>query len=71
MLKITNKLQDKEMIVTKGAYENFYKSLGYTIVGKKEDIEPSPVSSEPIIKSENKEKSVKSLESKKEESKRK
>lgn len=37
MLKITNKLEDKEILVTKGAYENLYKSLGYKIVGEKKE----------------------------------
>lgn len=30
MIKISN--NDKELIVTKGAYENIYKKLGYNIV---------------------------------------
>lgn len=63
MLKITNKLEDKEILVTKGAFENLYKSLGYKIVGekkeatveKKEEIIPEPVVSEPAIEEEPKE----------------
>lgn len=46
MIKIISKLQDNEMIVTQGAYENLYKSLGYTIVGeevKKEVLTPAPI----------------------------
>ena len=60
MLKITDKLQSKEILVTKGAYENLYKSLGYTIVGDKKETkveekkevkvpEPEPVVSEPVV----------------------
>lgn len=63
MLKITNKLEDKEILVTKGAFENLYKSLGYKIVGekkeatveKKEEIIPEPVVSEPAVEEESKE----------------
>lgn len=36
MIKIVNKLGENEMLVTNGAYENLYKSLGYKIVGEKE-----------------------------------
>ena len=46
MIKIISKLHDNEMIVTQGAYENLYKSLGYTIVGeevKKEVLTPAPI----------------------------
>ena len=60
MLKITDKLQSKEILVTKGAYENLYKGLGYTIVGDKKETkveekkevklpEPEPVVSEPTV----------------------
>ena len=60
MLKITNKLEDKEILVTKGAYENLYKRLGYKIVGekkeatveKKEEKLPEPVVSEPAVEEE-------------------
>jgi len=59
MIKITDKLEGKEMLVTKGAYENLYKSLGYKIVGekeatveKKEEIIPEPVVSEPTVHEE-------------------
>lgn len=63
MLKVINKLEDKEILVTKGAFENLYKGLGYKIVGekkeatveKKEDIIPEPVVSEPTVKEEPKE----------------
>lgn len=63
MLKIINKLEDKEILVTRGAYENLYKSLGYKIVGdkkettveKKEEKLPEPVVSEPAVKEEPKE----------------
>lgn len=63
MIKITDKLEDKEILVTKGAYENLYKSLGYKIVGekkeatveKKEEKLPEPVVSEPAIQEEPKE----------------
>ncbi len=41
MLKITDKLEDKEILVTRGAYENLYKGLGYKIVGDKKDA-PTP-----------------------------
>lgn len=36
MIKIVNKLGENEMLVTNGAYENLYKSLGYKIVSEKE-----------------------------------
>lgn len=36
MIKIVNKLGENEMLVTNGAYENLYKSLGYKIVDEKE-----------------------------------
>lgn len=57
MIKIINKLKDKEILVTKGAYENLYKSLGYTIVDAKETTIPKPkveekVVSKPTIKEE-------------------
>lgn len=62
MLKITDKLEDKEILVTRGAYENLYKRLGYKIVGdkkeatvKKEEKLPEPVVSEPAVKEEPKE----------------
>ena len=47
MLKITDKLQSKEILVTKGAYENLYKSLGYKIVGDKKEA-PAPKVEAPI-----------------------
>lgn len=62
MLKITNKLEDKEILVTRGTYENLYKGLGYKIVENKKEAtvekkeeklpEPEPVVSEPTIKEE-------------------
>lgn len=63
MLKVINKLEDKEILVTKGAYENLYKGLGYKIVGekkeatveKKEEKLPEPVVSEPAVEEEPKE----------------
>lgn len=63
MLRITDKLEDKEILVTRGAYENLYKRLGYKIVGekkettveKKEEKLPEPVVSEPTVKEEPKE----------------
>ena len=63
MLKVINKLEDKEILVTKGAFENLYKGLGYKIVGekkettveKKEEKLPEPVVSEPTVKEEPKE----------------
>ena len=36
MITITK--DDKELVVTKGVYENLYKSLGYEIVGNKKPI---------------------------------
>jgi hypothetical protein len=38
MLKITDKLEEKEILVTRGAYENLYRGLGYTIVGEKKEV---------------------------------
>lgn len=35
MIKITNELETK--VVTQGAYENFYKPLGFTIIGAKKE----------------------------------
>jgi hypothetical protein len=63
MLRITDKLEDKEILVTRGAFENLYKGLGYKIVGekkettveKKEEKLPEPVVSEPTVKEEPKE----------------
>ena len=63
MLRVINKLEDKEILVTKGAYENLYKSLGYKIVGekkeatveKKEEKLPEPVVSKPTVEEEPKE----------------
>lgn len=51
MLKITDKLQEKEILVTKGAYENLYKSLGYTIVGDKKEasVEKIEAPKEPAV----------------------
>lgn len=51
MLKITDKLQSKEILVTKGAYENLYKSLGYTIVGEKKEapVEKIEAPEKPIV----------------------
>jgi len=43
MLKITDKLKEKEILVTKGAYENLYRSLGYTIVGEKKEVPTAKV----------------------------
>lgn len=51
MLKITDKLEEKEILVTRGAYENLYKSLGYKIVGDKKEA-PAPkveASKEPTV----------------------
>ena len=51
MLKITDKLEDKEILVTRGAYENLYKGLGYKIVGEKKEavVEKAPAPEKPII----------------------
>jgi hypothetical protein len=65
MLRITDKLEDKEILVTRGAYENLYKSLGYKIVGekkettveKKEEKLPEPVVSKPTVEEPKEEKS--------------
>jgi len=74
MIKIISKLQDNEMIVTQGAYENLYKSLGYTIVGeevKKEVLTPTPIidkeeiEEEKPVKSEEIEEEVKFTSSRK------
>lgn len=54
MIKIINRLEDKEMIVTNGAYENLYKGLGYKIVGEKEPVveKPTVAPVEPEVKPE-------------------
>ena len=42
MIKIVNKLGDNELTVTKGAYEDLYKHLGYKLIEEnevKEEIE--------------------------------
>lgn len=51
MLKITDKLEDKEILVTRGAYENLYKGLGYKIVGDKKEavVEKAPAPKEPAV----------------------
>lgn len=51
MLKIIDKLQEKEILVTRGAYENLYKSLGYTIIeNKKEAVIPKVEVPEELVK---------------------
>lgn len=54
MIKITNGITNKE--VTKGAYENFYKPLGYEIVGDKKPIREVEIKEE--VKEEIKEKVI-------------
>ena len=51
MLRITDKLEDKEILVTRGAYENLYKRLGYKIVGEKKEavVEKAPAPEKPAI----------------------
>lgn len=51
MLRITDKLEDKEILVTRGAYENLYKSLGYKIVGEKKEVavEKAAAPKEPTV----------------------
>ena len=51
MLRITDKLEDKEILVTRGAYENLYKRLGYKIVGEKKEAvaEKAPAPEKPAI----------------------
>jgi len=48
MIKIIN--NDKELIVTKGAYENIYKRLGYEIARDIEPIAKEAVIKEAIVK---------------------
>lgn len=57
MLRITDKLEDKEILVTRGAYENLYKSLGYKIVGEKKEavVEKAPAPEKPAVIEEPKE----------------
>ena len=57
MLKITDKLEDKEILVTRGAYENLYKGLGYKIVGEKKEavVEKKPIIEPKEIVSDKKE----------------
>jgi len=78
MLKITNKLEDKEILVTKGAYENLYKGLGYKIVKdkettepKKKEVIPEPVVSEPTIKKSESDDLFEQIKAKKETHKKK
>lgn len=54
MVKITNKLDTK--VVTKGAYESFYKPLGYEIVDEKST---KVVKEEPIVTKTNNESQLK------------
>lgn len=67
MVTITNN-NDKK-VVTMGAYENFYKPLGYEIEKnqplKKEKVETEKVSNDVIKKDESEKKTSKIIDSKK------
>ena len=67
MVTIINK-NDKK-VVTMGAYENFYKPLGYEIVKnqplKKEKVEIEKVSKDAVKKDESEKKTSKIIDSKK------
>lgn len=74
MIKIINKLGDNELIVTKGAYDDLYKNLGYKIVEKeevKEEIEEIDSLTSDLTDKDEKEETVKSEESFKTNSNRK
>lgn len=67
MVTITK--EDNKKVVTMGAYENFYKPLGYEIVKnqplKKEKVEIEKVSKDVVKKDESEKKTSKIIDSKK------